>query len=173
MKKKLALFALLVFCFMANAATGQAKVSKKIKNLTNEFTTYSAYTISTMEQKNEKVSLNFASADSRIQVLSYNKKVQKGTGADKVSKMLFGTKTYGVTPVQGDWGEDHPYITVKKVKKLGGKKYLVTANVMNKLYGSSSKEKWGTVKLYVTKKKKTKYGYLAYKLIVQRTKSLV
>lgn len=150
---------MVVLCF---SIQGQAKVNSKAKKLTKEFTNYAAY-IAMYKNGGTK---NFSSGVKRKEACQYNLAYENGQSFQKVSKRLFGKKSPYGKAFMGEWGADSPYLTNFKMIKQGGGRYVIKARLMSET-DMGYDERWGDVKLYVKKSKKSPYGYVATRLWVK------
>lgn len=143
-------------------ATNSVPNKKSLMKLVDEFST----PVGVIEQWGMKSgvtkNMDFKKRADRAEIIRYI--ATKKSEIKPVSKRLFGKKTSKVQIYPGEWGNSRIVMVVHSIKKTSNKDYYVKGTVYISLQGEKKSRLCGTFRLYVQKKAKAKYKYVAKKL---------
>lgn len=91
-------------------------------------------------------------------------------GIKKAPQKVFGIDGWEVHKEVGDWGEQCPYIALKKITKVSSNKYYAKFDICWKFSGPFvKKEKNGEAKFLLKKKSNSYYGFIVKKVKIKKT----
>lgn len=149
------------------SATKAASPKSGVKKIGTDFTNFVTYRLFYEMKKGDSETYTFSKTKDRQTVLKYCQACADQTPWKKVSSRLFGKATPAKKVLIGEWGLDHPYFTIDKIKKLGGGKYKVTMIQMNQDRETKERTRLGVTTYTIKKNSKSAYGYVVTRLNIK------
>lgn len=175
MKRIVAIMLSLVFVLSCAVSVSAAtedvtktfKDKKRIKQLAAEVENSCGYVMAYDLKVSEKATVDCTKATGRRYML--NRSMPENVTVEELSKSIFGKTTTEVEHANGDWGLSHPMLKVSKIYMTGTDKYRMDCKCNWVLEEKSTTTKVGTVKIYIKKNSKAKYGYVITKIYMKKT----